>query len=600
MTIPNAPFGSAALLTRRRLLAAAGGAGLVASGGRTLAQDATPEASPVASPTATSTPTPTATPTPGPPTAIGGLTIVDDPQPQYTAPPQEGGELALMLTAGDNLNFNPAAFAQDYTIMVSYLDPLVWIDALTGEPQPWLAQSWEWSEDGAEITYRLRGDVVWHDGEPLHARDVAFSFLVYRDDVFSGARNLFVNMVEAIAEDERTVRVRLSAPDGGWLLNASSQLIFQRAQYRDYWERNTEGERTLSGYNWRERKPLGTGPWVVGERTENRIDLGRNEEYWAGKPYTRDMRIVWDTDPAARLSAWAGGDVDIIWPVTAAELQPVQDQQGTVYLSDSMTVMFAAFNFNYPQRQTPTYLSDLRLREALSLAIDRERIAREVFGGFFDHTVAGAITQPLFRDPEAVNPVRDIGRARELLDELEIIDRDEDGIRETPAGEQLGINVIVRNTDVTMQAVLESVRRDFEEINLNLEVRVLSPERFEQVWVNEQEFDLIALSYTLHPGFTDFDLYGSAWDIRVNAQGFNPGGYRNEAVDRAIDTAMTAVELGTLQEAVRTIHRETTTDLFALWFGAPKEAVLVAPDVYGYEPYPLWPTWNTRKLYRGD
>ena len=54
----------------------------------------------------------------------------------------------MMLTMGDNFDFNPASFSQDYQILASYLDPLVWIDDLTMEPTPWLAKQWSIRDDG--------------------------------------------------------------------------------------------------------------------------------------------------------------------------------------------------------------------------------------------------------------------------------------------------------------------------------------------------------------------------------------------------------------------------------------------------------------------
>jgi peptide/nickel transport system substrate-binding protein len=578
-------------LSRRALLAGAGVATLAAAG-TTLAQDpatpapdaGTPGASPVASPV-------------GAPSPFGNLTVVRDPQPTYPDPPVAGGELRLMLTAGDNGDFNPAAFAQDYQVMVSYLDPLVRMNEVTLEPEPWLAESWSWSDDGTEITYTLRDDVRWHDDEPLTAQDVAFTFTVYRDDILSSVRNLFTSMRAVDAVDDRTVKVTLNRPDGGWLRNASSQLVIQRRQYVDHWEDRPEGQRSLAAYNWAERKPLGTGPWVVGERGDRKIELSRNDDYWAGPPHADRLTLTWNEDPDRRLRDWRRGSIDLAWPVDGAKLDTVYDVPGTLHLSDSLTVMFAAFNFDNPLRPTPTLLTDLRIREAISLAIDRERYTEEVFGGLFDPTKAGGFPQPSFADPDATNPARDLEAAGALLEEAGF--RDAGGYLENDAGDRLGLDVVVRqDADPKLIAVLVLMVEDLAEVGVGLEIRRLSPERFENVWVNEHGFDLIAFSFAQYPGFTDFDLYGSAWDIRTNVQGFNPGGYRNEAVDRAIDEALATVDDETLVEAVRTIQAETTTDLFALWLGRPLEAVLVRPEVAGFAPNLLWQTWDTRKLWR--
>ena len=576
----------------RRALLAGSGATAIAVAGRALAQDVpsptvevgTPVGSPVAVPKATSSP-------------FGSLTVVRDLQPTYPDQPVEGGQLRLMLTAGDNLDFHPAAFAQDFQVMVSYLDPLVRINEATLEPEPWLAESWNWNDDGTEITYVLREDVRWHDGERLAAVDVAFSHTVYRDDILSSVRNLFTSMQSAEAVDERTVKVTLNGPDGGWLRNASSQLIFQREQYVEYWETRPEGERSLTGYSWAERKPIGTGPWVVGERGDRKIELSRNDGYWAGPAHAERLTLTWNEDPDRRLRDWKRGSVDLAWPIDGTRLSTVSDVPGSLYLSPSLTVPFAAFNFDNPIRPTPALLSDLRIREAISLGIDRGRYAAEIFGGLFDPTRAGGFPQPPFADPGAVNPGRDVERAKQLLQEAGF--GGGKGYLENAAGDRLGLDVVVRqDADPPLIAMLVLMEEDLREIGVSLEIRRLSPERFENVWVNEHGFDLIAFSFAQYPGFADFDLYGSAWDIRRNTQGFNPGGYRNEAVDRAIDQALVAVDDAALKEAVAVIQRETTTDLFALWLGQPIEAVLLRPEIGGFAPNLLWQTWDTRKLWR--
>jgi ABC-type transport system substrate-binding protein len=153
--------------------------------------------------------------------------------------------------------------------------------------------------------------------------------------------------------------------------------------------------------------------------------------------------------------------------------------------------------------------------------------------------------------------------------------------------------------DPALEAVLNSIAADLKTVGVILEVRALSPERFESVWITDHAFDMIAFSYSLYPGFTDFDLYGSDWDIRTNVQGFNPGGYRNEKVDRAIARALDATSDEEYVSALHAIQRQVNNeDLFALWFGSPLDAVLVQENVSGYQPNKNWQGWETNRLWR--
>jgi peptide/nickel transport system substrate-binding protein len=505
----------------------------------------------------------------------------------------------MVLTAGDNLNFSPVAFRQDFQILASLLDPLVWIDEVTMEPKPWLAKSWKWSDKGQTITYTLRDDVTWHNGDPLTADDVAFSLTVARDDIDSAVRNFFTNMAGADVLDTHTVRVRLTSPDGSWLLNASNQFIVQQKQYAEHWNNLPEGERTLSDYSWKLQAPRGTGPWVVGKRSDTAIEFSRNADYWAGPPNLDNLRFTWNTDATNRLVAWTGGTSDLLWPIRPSDIDTASQTTGWLYAADAASVMFAAFNFNNPARDPADLLSDLRLRQALSLAIDRERYAREVFRDFIHADAAGTVAQPWAHDDSLVNPPRDVAKAKELLRKSGWEDKDGDGFVERTKGKPLVLTAIVQNDDrPELIAILNSIIADLKEVGVSLVVQQLGADQFRQRWTQSHEFDLIAYAYNLFAGFSDFDLYGSKWDIRQNSQGWNPGGYKNKDVDKLIGQILEAYDLDQQRDLLVKLQQLTNEDLFGLWFGFPQDLILVRPALLGFQPNKMWQTWDTRKLWR--
>jgi len=540
---------------------------------------------------------------------LGRLEVVREQRPTYQEAPTDGGQLRLALprpgAGGDVASFSPVAYRQSAQVLTGLLDPLVWVDDVTLEPRPWLAERWEWSDEGRVVTYALRRDVMWHDGRPLTAEDVRFSMIVARDDIDSGVRNLFVAMHDIVVVDDYTVRVALSEPDGGWLFNASSQFVCQQAQYVEHWEGRPAGERTLSDYDWRSNPPVGTGPWRVSDWDEDAAAFARNEGYWAGAAHFESMSIAWEDDATARLDAWTERTADIVWPVDSSSVADVTNGDGRLHVVDAASVMFAAFNFDHPvrraerSRRASDLFADVRVRRALSLAIDRDRYAREVFGGFARVERAGTIAQGWANDPSVVNPPRDAPAALSLLREAGWADRDESGVLENEAGFTFEITAIVRDdARPELRLVLEHVVEDLGEIGVRVDLQALAADEFQDRWVVRRDFDLIAYAYDLYPGFTDFDLYGSGWDIRVNPRGWNPGGYRNQTVDQAIADALAAVDIAAQREALGRLQRAADEDLFALWLGFPQELVLVRDDVLGFQPHALVPTWNTRTLWR--
>ena len=126
----------------------------------------------------------------------------------------------------------------------------------------------------------------------------------------------------------------------------------------------------------------------------------------------------------------------------------------------------------------------------------------------------------------------------------------------------------------------------------------LRPEEFQERALRGLDYDLIAYAYDLYPGFTDFDLYGSAWDIRTNPQGWNPGGYANPDADAAITEFLDSVSVDDQRAALQRLQAAVNEDLFGIWFGFPADLVLAAINVDGFQPNKLWQTADTRLLWR--
>jgi len=503
----------------------------------------------------------------------------------------------FIMGDGERPNLAPASFRHDFQISASYLDPLLWIDDQTMEPQPWLAESWEWDDSGKVITFHLRRDVKFHNDSAFRARDVAFSFTVYRDDIDSNVRNIFNQMESVEAVDNWTVKVTLLTPDGNWLFNAATQMIFQRAQFREHWNSRPVGERTLADFPWGDSLPNGTGPWRVATISDEEVSFERNETYFGGSPRFRTLRLRMVQSPEERLTRWNDGEGDIL-PLRASDIVSVQETEGTLYSSHGASVMFAAFNFSNASRAFPTMLGDLRIRQALSLAVDRRRYAADAFQGLVQADHGGTIAQPWAYDSENTIPERDLSMARRLLTESGLTDLNNDGLLEDFNGESLTFTGIVReDADPALISILNGLSEDFRGIGARFELRILDPVSFTASWVENRDYDLIAYSYPLYPGFTDFDLYGSNFDIRINPQGWNPGGYSNEQVDDLLKRILVTVDPELQRNVLHDLQAAVNEDLFGLWFGFPDDLVVTRDTLLGFQPNKYLSTWNTRLLW---
>ena len=542
------------------------------------ASSATPEtgaATPIASPESTT------------------LQILRKPYPADPGPAIKGGELNLLI--GTTLtNLNPVSAAVDSQVALSYLNSLLSTDPVTMQPGPSLAREWEWNGDGTQVILTLRGGIEWHDGSALTPEDVRFSYLVYREDTSSGYARFFDLLREIEVIGERRLRLRFAEADGGWLANAATLPIFQGGQYQEYWSSQPAGSRSLDGFDWEESPPIGTGPWKVAAWRDRRLEFEANTDYWGDPPHLDRLVLSSFEDPAARVERWRGNEADVVWSVPVDLVESIEDEEGRLYVCDSARVMFAAFNFQNPVSDlpgSPGLFSDIRLRTALSVAVDRAKYAERVFHGFIQYDLAGTIAQPWLADPSLKNPLHNAAAARALLDRGDYIDRNGDGIRESPGGIPLQLTAIVQaGGPEGLEATLSSVAEDFQEIGVELRVDVLDQPAFNERWQVTRDFDLVAFGYRLYPGFSDFDLYGSAWDIRTNLQGWNPGAYANGSVDDLIVRILATTDLNEQPRLLRDLQKLVNDDLFGLWFGSPQDLVLVKPHVRGFAPAVEWQT----------
>ncbi len=318
-----------------------------------------------------------------------------------TAPVPEGGPSGRLRVATEiPVQLDPAFASSDAEILILHhvYDYLVDIDA-SNAIIPRLARSWTVSDDGLRYELTLAEGVTFHDGSPLTANDVVWTFDRLRDPAAQlPTTDLYANITAVTARDAATVVFELAEPNPFFLYDLSdNHALVLRA--------GTQNPATSLN---------GTGPFRVSEyRTENRIDMAANPAYFQpGKPAVEQLEIIFFADQSAAVDALRGGQVDLVLRMPTPQFQTLRQTAGIVAV------------------QTPTNGFDLvRLRSdrepgnkpevirALKLATDRQAIFRQVKAGL------GAVGRdspigPLFSayySEETPIPERDPAAARALL-----------------------------------------------------------------------------------------------------------------------------------------------------------------------------------------
>ncbi len=279
-----------------------------------------------------------------------------------------------------------------------------------GKVVPALAESVE-QIDATTYDMKLRQGVRFHDGTEMTARDVAFTFGAERmldDDAPGyrmGQRTLpLLESVEAI--DDYTVRFRTKAPDPAFLKRWAS--YGTGIVSRDAYEAVGDFE------SWA-RNPVATGPYKVREVKENDyVVLEAHDDYWGGRPPLKSIKFQMVPELSARIAGLRAGDYDIITTVSPDQIGVIEDNEGfAVVGGDNMHFRTMV----YDVKNNPL-LADVKLRQAMNLAIDRELIVETIWGGRISvprcHQHAGY--GPLY-DSSRPTPAYDPDKARALLAE---------------------------------------------------------------------------------------------------------------------------------------------------------------------------------------
>lgn len=306
-------------------------------------------------------------------------------------------------------------------------DTLVWKDERG--VIPWLAEGWRAGADGTAYVFTLHPDVRWHDGRPLTARDVKFTFDYYRRHPFRWVDTSMVASVEV--RDRRTVVIRLTAPHAPFLENVAGVVPIIPAHVWDG-VAHPEREQAL-------RMAVGSGPYrLLDYRPGSGLyRFGAFDGYFRGRP--RPAEIHYLLIPAERVVlALQSGQVD----AGAATTYDVPDVfAGHPYLrvleTEPLSVARLIFNLDRP----PTSLRPFR--QAVAHALNRERIASVVTRGPAPQGSAGVVppTDP-WHSAGAAQYAYDPSRARALLAAAGYEDRDGDGWLEDRRGARLSVELV--------------------------------------------------------------------------------------------------------------------------------------------------------------
>ncbi len=403
------------------------------------------------------------------------------------------------LAGGMNSLTAPDYSARQHHAFVNLM-PLVRYDQEL-EFAPYLAQSWELSEDGG-LTFHLRDDVLWHDGKKTTAYDVEFTYRRAADPATQFPNPNYWAKYAPGADavtvvDSFTVRFQLE-PHLDYLDAWTSTAIMPAHLLANV------PPAELAQHPFNTRCPVGNGPFVfVEHRQDDRWIFRRNPAFppgLGGPPYLDRYvyRIV--LDQSTLLAELLTENVDFY-------SAPDPDQSGSIVEAEHLDLR------SFPFRQYTSVvwngrkpqLADRRVRTALTMGVDRGEIIDVLLQGYGETANSSVPSFHWAFDPTSATEMPyDPDGARRLLEEAGWSDRDGDGVRENEAGDRLAVTVASNQGNAVRADLAQLVQASLSQIGVEVQTRIL-------------EYQTM-LSTVLDPEARDFEgvVWGWVNDFRID------------------------------------------------------------------------------------
>lgn len=439
-----------------------------------------------------------------------------------------------------------------------------------GGPDAGLATDIQVSEDGLEFTYTIRDDVVWSDGEPLTAEDVAFTLNLYKDNNAYLPQN-YLTLIDGDVEvvDDYTVRWRTAQPTG--LYSGEFPYMY------DY----ILPEHVFSGIErpkqYENVPQTASGPFMITEFEVGQfVRMERNPEWTGPEPAIDEIVHRTFRNEDALAEALRQGEIDFAYFYSPNIFNTVSGEENI----DSMVGSIPSFSelamntgSSYqeasgdfvPHGDGHPALTDPTVRRAIRMAIDSEELNERVLLGY--GIPGNTIIPPVSVDGARWDPGEedlipwDIEGANALLDEAGYADTDGDGVREMPPGSlepgrPLELRYFPNNNEATSVDAAPFISEWLGQIGIQANVEPIASGRLGDI-INAGEFDLFGWGWIPDPD-PDSALSWFTCDQRPpegSTYGNNDSYYCNPEYDRMFDEQRTTLDPEARWEIVHEMQR---------------------------------------------
>jgi peptide/nickel transport system substrate-binding protein len=487
-----------------------------------------------------------------------------------TAAPAVGALNSVVLADfAEPASLNPAISTESPRVSRLIFEGLILADPKTGIATGALAETWEQSADGLVYTFHLRPNLKWSDGQPLTAEDARFTFDLIRNPKNTSPFKSNFDLVTAVdVPDPLILRLTLKAPSCPFLLNSMTQGILPKHALAN--------SPDLLKDDFNVNPTTGSGPFVFKDRLKgDRITLVANPNYWRGKPKFDQWIFKTVADSTAEVLQLKTGEVDyaVVQPDALDDLQ----QAGLNVKSYlPLVTEYIGYNLKRPLFQ------DVRVRQALTYAIDRKQIVQQVLFG--QGTVAYSPIPSVSWAYNSNVPTYDydLDQAKQLLADAGWAPGSDGILRKD--GQRFQFKLETNSGNKVREADTVIAQAQFKKLGMDVQTGILELNAFNQKVKTQHDFDAVVAQPVRS---VDPDQI-SNWASTSYPNGQNFIGYSNPDVDQLLLQAATLPGCGQQdrQQLYSRFQEILAQDLPVTHLYSRKTTIAVSKRIQGFDPSP--------------
>lgn len=437
---------------------------------------------------------------------------------------------------------------------------------------PDLAEKYEMSSNGLVYTFTLRENITFHDDAPITADDVVFTIDKVKDSVIKSPYKANWDGISVKKIDERTVEFALRQPFPLFLESATLGILPGHI-----WSDSAIELNDANTY------PIGSGPYKVTNRSQqssgviNFFELQAFKDFALGEPNIQTMNLRFYPNEEALLKALEEDVVDQISSITPMNASDLAEKNHKVESS----VLPRVFGLFFNQNKNQIFL-DKTVTRAIDMAIDKERIVREVLYGYgvaIDTPIPPNMSPSQAKSPENISVNESVRQAEEMLSKAGWAKGDDGFLKKTSGKttQEIAFSISTGNAPELARAA-ELIKQDLAAIGMKVEVKTFEVGNLNQSVIRPREYDALLFGQIINH---ESDLFAFWHSSQRKDPGLNVAIYTNAKVDKILEDAFTTLDPAERTKKYAEFESEIKKDMPAVFLYSPNFIYAVSPSLSG-------------------